>query len=184
MQEKVQERILGLIRSNTPSELDKGLFLLYQKTSPALHSFFSKMGVQKLYFEDLVQDTVVVAYRKMREDGFVLTSTLSTFIFGIGRNLALMHLRKNAKEVSLETPPDEAVDEFNVIEYLSRIEKYKNLHHLIHQLGSQCKQVLTWFYFEELSMKEIAKRSGYSSEQVAKNKKSACLKKLRERMVK
>ncbi len=45
-------------------------------------------------------------------------------------------------------------------------------------LGTSCKKILTLFYYENLSMKEIVEQTDYDNEQVIRNKKHKCLKAL------
>ena len=47
-------------------------------------------------------------------------------------------------------------------------------------LGEKCRQILSHYYYDKRSMREIAQLMGLANEQVAKNKKSLCLKKLKE----
>ena len=58
-------------------------------------------------------------------------------------------------------------------------EKQKKLKRLFSQIGENCQRVLHLFYFHRLSMNAIAQELGLANEQVAKNKKSRCLKKLK-----
>ena len=48
------------------------------------------------------------------------------------------------------------------------------------QLGENCKKILLLFYYENKSMKEIVTELPYENEQVVRNKKSKCLKKLEQ----
>ena len=50
----------------------------------------------------------------------------------------------------------------------------------VDQLGEGCKKILLLFYFENKSMKEILANVPYENEQVVRNKKSKCLKKLEQ----
>ena len=51
---------------------------------------------------------------------------------------------------------------------------------VIEELGENCKKILLLFYFENRSMKEIVAHLPYENEQVVRNKKSKCLKKLEQ----
>jgi len=42
-------------------------------------------------------------------------------------------------------------------------------------LGEPCKKILTLFYYDNLSMKEIVEHLPYENEQVVRNKKYKCL---------
>jgi len=177
------ERIIGtLLQSERRSDHDKGLLMMYELMAGKLKSFFSKMSVLDKDQEDLIQDTIIMVYKKMRHPDFQLSSSLTTFAFGVARNIGLMNLRHKSRRGQMEEVKEERIEDFDIIEYLTQVEEYRNLHHVINQLSPDCQQILTWYYFEELSMKEIAKRMNYASAQVAKNRKSSCLKKLRSLM--
>lgn len=47
-------------------------------------------------------------------------------------------------------------------------------------LDPKCEALLSGYYFEELNMKQLSIRLGYSSDNVAKSKKFKCMKKLIE----
>jgi RNA polymerase sigma factor (sigma-70 family) len=48
----------------------------------------------------------------------------------------------------------------------------------IDQLGETCKKVLMYYYFEEMSMQDIADKLGFANTDTAKTKKYKCKKKL------
>src|SRR5690606_7969482 len=48
----------------------------------------------------------------------------------------------------------------------------------IDQLDSTCKKVLMYYYFEEMSMQDIADKLGFANTDTAKTKKYKCKKKL------
>jgi RNA polymerase sigma factor (sigma-70 family) len=50
----------------------------------------------------------------------------------------------------------------------------------IEQLGETCKKVLMYYYFEEMSMQEIADKLGFANTDTAKTKKYKCKMKLDE----
>lgn len=54
---------------------------------------------------------------------------------------------------------------------------------LLDQMGNPCKQILSGFYYEEKSMKELLTEFDYENEQVLRNRKSRCMKKLKEMIV-
>jgi len=51
---------------------------------------------------------------------------------------------------------------------------------VIDQLGDACKQVLMAFYYQDLAVKDMLAFLPYENEQVVRNKKYKCLKKLEE----
>ena len=72
--------------------------------------------------------------------------------------------------------------EADVSAYIAGREARTQLMHIISQLGEACKQVLTAFYYQELSIREMLAFLPYENEQVVRNKKYKCLKKLEEMM--
>ena len=49
---------------------------------------------------------------------------------------------------------------------------------MLNGLGDACKKILTLFYYENLSMKEMVSHLHYENEQVVRNKKYKCLQQL------
>ncbi len=85
------------------------------------------------------------------------SSSFKTFLFGIGRNVALEYLRRNKNRIA--EPLDEAAeipaDTDLEREYLEK-ERNRQLYKAIGSLKSEYAQALWLTYFEELSNKEIA----------------------------
>jgi DNA-directed RNA polymerase specialized sigma subunit len=67
----------------------------------------------------------------------------------------------------------------NTADVTMEFQQTKNdLMKVIDELGEACKKILLLYYFENRSMKEILTALPYENEQVVRNKKSKCLKKL------
>ncbi len=85
------------------------------------------------------------------------SSSFKTFLFGIGRNVALEYLRRNKNRIA--EPLDEAAeisaDTDLEREYLEK-ERNQQLYKALGSLKSEYAQALWLTYFEELSNKEIA----------------------------
>jgi len=52
------------------------------------------------------------------------------------------------------------------------------------QLDVKCRELLTDFYFKDMSLKDIAKKRGFNNDDVAKNIKSRCFGRLQEIILK
>lgn len=83
------------------------------------------------------------------------SSSFKTFLYGIGRNVALVYLRKNKKHIA--EPPDEALAAPVDLEkeFLVK-ERNRQLYAALGGLKPEHAQALWLMYFEELSVKEIA----------------------------
>jgi len=61
--------------------------------------------------------------------------------------------------------------------YLKK-DKIKSVTQAIDSLGDSCRRILDCYYFEQLSMAEIAYQLGYKNKDTVKNLKYKCLKRL------
>ena len=106
--------------------------------------------------EDLTEDTFVkIAVKKPRFDG---RSSFKTWLFAIGRNLALSTLRKNKDKVqiSVEDSPDLWAEEEQLEREYFREEQKILLYRTLRQLKKEYRQVLGLIYLEGFSQKETA----------------------------
>ena len=107
--------------------------------------------------EDCVQDTFIkLAIKKPKFNG---KSSFKTWLYTIGRNVAIDYLRNNLKnnEVSIDENAELIADE-NAVEsaYIKKEQKII-VHKAMRKLPQEYQQVLWLVYFEELSNKETAK---------------------------
>jgi DNA-directed RNA polymerase specialized sigma subunit len=89
-------------------------------------------------------------------------------------------MRTDFREQRFESGRPQSEDEIN--EWINESEKKRQLRDLVFKLGEPCKKLLTLFYYENLSMKEILNYLPYENEQVVRNKKYKCLQQLTEIM--
>jgi RNA polymerase sigma factor (sigma-70 family) len=59
-------------------------------------------------------------------------------------------------------------------------EREKIIAQCLDQLGETCRKVLMYYYFDEMSMQEIADKLGFANTDTAKTKKYKCKQKLDE----
>lgn len=133
---------------------------------------------------DVYQEALIVVVNKVFQDGFELSSSLSTFIVSIARNIAMNRLRKNNHTVSLDADVSPlyglAAESPNQQEEMEKQEQYNTLRHIISDMGEPCLSLLKAFYWDELSFEEIARKlPNYSTADSARNNKSRCVSKLR-----
>lgn len=112
-----------------------------------------------------------------------LQSTISTYLFAIGKYLIFKSNKFRDRKVALD---DQALE---VILWESYEEEAKDqeiqvLKYEFEKLGNKCKELLRLFYYQAKSMDEIYLQLGYVSKDVLKSTKSRCLKSLKEAMKK
>ena len=117
-----------------------------------LNSFVGNIHIA----EELAEDTfVLLGTKKPRDKG---KGSFKTWLYTIGRNIAIDHLRRNVKtpEVSIEECP-ELVGEENSLEWSYIREEHKIIvHRALRRLKPEYQQILWLTYFENLSNKEAA----------------------------
>jgi len=130
--------------------------------------------------KDVYHDAFVVFYNNAKKPNFILNSKISTYLYAVCRNIWFAKLREAKKYVNVDNSFIHNLDQkIEIPDKKQYTEKAELLADLLEKSGQKCLELLKMFYFEKLKMKEISEAFGYSSEQVAKNQKVRCLKKLR-----
>jgi RNA polymerase sigma factor (sigma-70 family) len=130
---------------------------------------------------DIFQEAVLVLIENVKTGRFRGESSIKTFLSAIARNLWLHELRtrgrRNKRELIFsgneeikEELPENRMDPTGA----------EQLMKVLGQVGEPCHSILTGFYYENKSMKELLKEFDYENEQVLRNRKSRCMKKLKE----
>ena len=123
--------------------------------------------------QDVYQDALVVFWQKATSGNLVLTAKISTYIYSICKNLWRKELDRKKRLSNEEKDSPVTMD-------TETAEKERIIAECIDQLGDTCKKVLTYYYFDEMSMQDIADRLGFLNTDTAKTKKYKCKKKLDE----
>lgn len=126
--------------------------------------------------EDLAEDTFVRLCTKKPKDK--QTGSFKTWLYTIGRNIAISHLRKSAKStvVPIDTIAylaDASGEPLNI--YL-REEKKVIIHRALEMLKPEYRQILWLIYFDDLSFREAAavmKKGVHSTEMLASRARQA-----------
>jgi len=179
LMDKNDKDIIDKLRSERVSVRSGAIEQVYVKHYPLIRAYVLKNNGSTSDAEDIFQDAMIVTYAKVRNRDFELTCALQTYIYSVCRNLWLNRLKEKNRfsdfmnEGSYVSVAEENFDPLIVEEKHERIKK------LFAQIDEKCQKVLHLYYFHRLSMKSIAKEMGFANEQVSKNKKSRCLKKLK-----
>ncbi len=112
-------------------------------------------NVQKA--EEITEDTFVLLGTKKPK--FKGKSSFKTWLYAIGRNLAVDHIRKDSRKncISIEDTPEMIDDETAVEEAYIKKEQQIMIHKAMRKLQPKYQQVLWLIYFEGFSNKEAAK---------------------------
>ena len=152
---------------------EKALELIYKKYYRMMTKLVVTNSGTEEEARDVYQDALVVFWQKARSGNLVLTSKISTYIYSICQNLWRKELDRK-KRLS-----NEAKDAAENID-LDGPERAKVMAKCLNQLDETCRKVLMYYYFDELSMQDIADRLGFANTDTAKTKKYKCKQKLDE----
>lgn len=166
-------RVIGLLKGNNFARAGEELYAYF----PAVKKLVLKNSGSTQDAEDIYQEALIILVRKVQAPGFVLSSSLNTYLYGICRFLWSDRLKQKNRIIEVEVEKSPAVISNEDLELLKREEENKLSEQAFLQLGEKCRQLLLLFYFKKRSLKDIAGLLGFSSEKVAKNQKYRCLEK-------
>jgi RNA polymerase sigma factor (sigma-70 family) len=136
--------------------------------------------------KDVYHETLLALIQIIQKENFTLTSSLSTFIFAIGKRIWLKKISKNKstslKEDLYHSTFEGIKDETEIFinHYEQEESNIQKMHTALQSIGNPCYQLLKEYYFNHLSMEEIAVKLGYNNSDVAKNQKYKCLQRLKK----
>lgn len=178
--EKIKDIELVLVegmKSGDRSAL-KNIYNLYY---PVIESFVVKNNGSQLEAKDIFQESVILLYEKLQQNGFVLRCSIKTFLYAISKRLWLKRWNEKKTKVfdtEFESDPGNIDEVYNAFE--QQEQYYENMQNALSQLGEPCAAILRDFYINDLSMVEIAEKFGYTNAQNAKNQKYKCLQRLKK----
>ena len=141
-----------------------------------LNSFVSDLATA----EDLAEDTFLKLV--LKRPRFSARSSFKTWLYAIGRNLAMDHLRrrKNAPISHDDLPPIPAPDADLELRYIQQ-EKHRAVHAAMKTLKPEYRQVLWLIYFEGFTCAQtgkIIKKSTHNTEVLVSRGRQALKNKL------
>lgn len=150
--EKSMEQLYTLYRGQFIGYIQKRYQLEEEMASDIYHDSFL-----------LMMDNIRTGkYRKQ-------DASLLTYLLGIGKNLVLKKLQKKNERPLVAGWISELLPD---TDWKSALEEAGRL---IGEGETVCNQILQLFYWERLSMSDIAERLGYHSADVVKSKKNSCM---------
>ncbi|MFN6943481.1 MAG: RNA polymerase sigma factor [Cytophagaceae bacterium] len=164
------QQIISLIKSG---QRTKAFELIYNNFTMVRKMIFEKGGNTE-DAKDIFQDSLIVFYRYVLKDDFNLKSSISTFIYSISYKLWMRKLRNNPTYISY---PEDSLSTDNIPdeEHLNEFDTIKTAERIVTELGEPCKSILQYFYYEKMSMKEIAQQMNYANENTVKAQKYKCI---------
>ena len=126
--------------------------------------------------QDLYQEVILAFYRNVTAGRLTkLSGKLSTYLYKLAKNQWCDRLRLHEPFQELlstaDYPAEVVPDAANQDAFLRR---------MLDQLDERCRRILLLYYFERLSMRDVAEQVGLPNGESAKKRKCDCLQKLRK----
>lgn len=157
--------------SEEPLQRSAHLEALYKRLFPAVAAYVSKRGGTLDEAKDIFQEAVIIAYEKVR-NGDVELHNEQAYIMGTAKHFWLKQYRQQSQQQPLSAHHDadnattDTVSSGRLLRFLETA-------------GHKCMELLRAFYYDGLSMTEIAHNHGFSGERSATVQKYKCLEKVR-----
>ena len=166
----------------TDTGTEAAIRFLYREHFELLSRYILNNSGNEQDAEDIFQEVIVAFINLVQAGKFRGESSIRTFLFSLNKNIWLNELKRKGRAMIREEKYEKQNEQHEVTtDVAMEMGQTKvNLMKVIEELGENCKKILLLFYFENRSMKEIVAHLPYENEQVVRNKKSKCLKKLEQ----
>lgn len=158
---------------------EKAIRDFYDENKIGFFLFAKRYNLQSDDICDIYQDAIVALIENAKKGKIDdLKSSLSTYLFGIGKCMIFQKFKKESRNCAFDECEEVEVmyEEYNEERInLQIIELQKGFG----KLGEQCRKLLRLFYYEEKRLDEILSDLGYINKDVLKSQKSRCLKQLK-----
>ncbi|MEO6948243.1 MAG: sigma-70 family RNA polymerase sigma factor [Ginsengibacter sp.] len=153
---------------------------LYEDNYPTIEQYVLKNNGTIDDAKDIFHEAFIIVWRNIQLDKFYPENenALAGYLYRIGKNKWLDYLRsihyKKVTRINDDSHhlPEELLPEADIRFITDVKNKFK-------ELGLNCRDLLTRFYYKKESMRIIAEKFGWT-EATAKNNKYRCLQRLRE----
>ena len=168
--------LLDKLKQGDLMALDK-TYVTYKKE---FFLFAKTFDVSDEDIADVYQDTIISLYENVKNGKLdVLTSSLKTYLFAIGRFKLYRQVDRN-KKLCYEEQIIYSSEEMKLFDIDMSEERKNVLKSAIGRLGEKCRKILDLYYYRGMTLDEAQQFLEYSTKDVLKNQKSRCLKQLKE----
>lgn len=151
-------QMAALIEEIADRRCKEAFAALFDHFAPRLKSFMMLKGADPQLAEDLVQDTLLLVWRKASQYSSTRGS-VSAWIFTIARNLRIDRLRKHASYQFVDIEDyDEVSDEIGSDDLLIADQEKALVHAALRDLPDDQMDIIRMSYIEDLPQSEIANR--------------------------
>lgn len=153
--------------------------ILYLKYFPVIASYIKQNRGSDEDAQDVFQEAIIVLFEKVKYSDFVLTSSLSTYLFAISKNIWLKHLRNHKFVVADQFEEtlhntELLVSEEVEVDFVEKVDSWLN------KITKHCQQVLRALFFYNQSIEMLMGIMGWKNRHTADNQKYKCIQQLKK----
>ena len=169
--------VIEALNNVDESETNRAFRYLYKMYYPMALRFVLQNNGDEDEAADLFQDVLIGFYQNIKKHKFRGDSSIKTYLYSMVRNLWMVRLKRIMKTVNIN-------DEHQFLKQAgqenpgSQEALHKMVESILKDVGPKCSELLKRYYFDNLSMSEIAAQIGFDNENSAKTQKYKCMKKL------
>jgi len=158
---------------------EESLIFLYQQNKKAITSLVMRNNGSEDDADDVLQESVIVLWERVKSGRFEYSAKLSTFLFAVAKNIWSRKRMRKLREPATEFDHDsfESTDR-SQLDDLIQTERSRVIADAMEKLGDPCKTLLIFYYWDELSQEDIAMQMGFANAATVKSKKYTCKKML------
>lgn len=173
------KELIQMLKSESSKTVDIGLEHLYQVSKQTVAGFILRNKGNQQDVSDIFHDGLIAFYNLVRQDKINTDTNVEAYLYTICRNMWAKHLKKGKRTEELTDTHTQIPVEATQVTTIIEGEQKELLDTILKQVGADCRKLLILFYFHRLRMKSIVEQMALSNEQVVRNKKASCMKKLR-----
>ncbi len=158
---------------------DEIIAYLYKTHFAMMVKMIRSRGGTEEEAKDIFQEAIIDFYENIKKGRYQELAKISTYLYSLCKNKWINYYKRQSKTLGMDKMPHQTEENlaFDGTESVAKSEFVKEL---MSKLGEDCRHILVLSIFKGYSMKDIVKEKGYKNEQVARNKKSKCLKYLKQ----
>ena len=176
--EAIENEIIQKIRSGGQTELG----MIYEEyRSEFLQWITNEYDCSVDDGKDMYQLAILIFYDNIKQGKLQrLVSSVKTYLFGIGKNLAKDNMRKEKKFTPINQ--EKWIKEYLIDEPDHSLDDgiFAMAKRALEKLGQPCQRLIELFYYENKNIQEITEAMQYKNPDTAKNQKCKCMARLRK----
>lgn len=157
---------------------------IYSKYSTAILKMVREKNGTPDDAKDVMQEGLIIIYKKSRDADFTLTSSFFTFFYSVCRNIWWRMLQKNSKKQLDSIDDNLHIDsDVDIEKEILETERHQFYLQKMKELSAGCRKLLELF-LEGKTMREITSLLNFGSEGYARKRKYKCKEQLLNRVKK